>query len=79
MTPETMAIQKVKILDGYNVSLQFSDGTKKIVDLDPYLHGPVFRAVRRMGVFRKVVIDEFGGLAWPNGADLCPDALYENS
>lgn len=71
-------IQRVEVLDGYEVRLQFTDGTVKQVDLEVYLHGPVFEPIRRdPAVFRTVRVDqELGTLVWPNDADIDPDVLY---
>jgi len=65
-----MGIIDVEVLHDHVVQLQFADGTTKTIDLDPYLHGPVFAAVR--------VDPDAGTIVWPNGADLAPDVLYEN-
>jgi hypothetical protein len=74
-----MDITDVEVLHGHVVRLRFADGTEKAVDLDPYLHGPVFEAIRRdPGVFASVRVDaDAGTIVWPNGADLAPDVLYE--
>jgi hypothetical protein len=58
------------------VRLEFEDGTQKEMDLEPYLHGPVFEPIRRdMRVFRSVKVEEVT-IAWENGADIDPDVLY---
>jgi hypothetical protein len=71
-------IQSVKILEGFNVQLKFTDGTKKAVDLEPYLHGPIFEPIRNdPRVFASVKVDgRAGTIAWDNGADIDPDVLY---
>jgi hypothetical protein len=38
--------------------------------------GPVFRALRDSKFFKKFFI-EAGTLAWPNGVDIAPEALYQ--
>ena len=73
-------IRSVLPLDGLRVRLGFTDGTERTVDLEPYLRGPVFEPLRQdPDFFRSVRIDEeLGTVVWPNGADLCPDVLYES-
>jgi hypothetical protein len=71
-------IQSVKVLKEYRVQLKFSDGTKKTVDLEPYLHGPIFEPIRNdPRIFASVKVDARAGtIAWDNGADIDPDVLY---
>ncbi len=71
-------IRAVKPLDDFNVRLEFTDGTQRDVDLDPYLHGPIFAPIREnLEVFRSVHVDqEAGTIVWTNGADIDPDVLY---
>ena len=70
-------VASVKPLDDYRLSLTFLDGTQGVVSIRDRLFGPVFEPLRELGIFRQVRVDEFGAVAWPNGADLAPDALYE--
>lgn len=74
-----MDITEVEVLHDHVVRLRFVDGVEKEVDLDSYLHGPVFAAIREdPAVFAAVKVDpDAGTIAWPNGADLAPDVLYE--
>ena len=70
-------VKDVTPLAGYTVRLTFTDGSRKDVDLGPYLMGPVFEPVRDLARFREVTVDpELGTIVWPNGADICPDVLY---
>ena len=42
------------------------------------MHGPVFEAARTSAGFAEAAVDsETGTVAWPGGADLAPDTLYE--
>ncbi len=71
-------IQKVTPLHKFNVLLEFADGTTKEVDLEPFLHGPIFAPVRDdLDFFRSLSIVG-GTVAWPNGADIDTDVLYYN-
>ena len=74
-----MDITAVEVLHDCVVKLRFADGVEKTVDLEPYLHGPVFAEIRTdPAVFASVSVDpEAGTITWPNGADLAPDVLYE--
>ncbi len=74
-----MDITHVEVLHDHVVRLRFADGLEKTIDLDPYLRGPVFAAIQNdPAVFAAVTVDpDAGTIAWPNGADLAPDVLYE--
>lgn len=60
------------------VRLEFTDGAQRDVDLEPFLHGPIFEAQRTdPTVFRSVKVDARAGtIVWDNGADIDPDVLY---
>ncbi len=74
---ELIRIKAVQPLSGFNVRLQFTDGTSKEVDLEPYLHGPIFEPERAdPDMFQRVRVDqELGTIVWENGADVDPDVL----
>jgi len=71
-------IRHVRCLHDFVVELTFTDASKKVLDLDALITGPVFEPLRRdPGLFRAVRVDpESGTIVWPNGADICPDVLY---
>jgi Protein of unknown function (DUF2442) len=71
-------ICSVKPLDLYQLEIAFADGTKGTISLKDRLFGPVFEPLRDPSFFAQVAVDEFGVVSWPNGADLAPDALYED-
>ena len=70
-------ITRVKALDGYRLEIFFDDGVHGVVSLSDRLLGPVFEPLKNPVFFAQARVDEFGVVAWPNGADLAPDALYE--
>ena len=61
---------------GFVVATRFDDGTEKQVDISQWFKGPVFKALRESKFFKKFFI-EAGTLAWPNGVDIAPEALYQ--
>jgi hypothetical protein len=71
-------LKKVKALPDYRLEVEFEDGVRGIVDCAETLWGPVFEPLRDPERFAEVTIDEFGAPCWPNGADLAPDAIYED-
>ena len=68
----------VEVLERRTVQLWFSDGTERVLDLTPFLWGPVFEEIARDDeVFRSVRADpEAGTIVWPNGADIAPETLH---
>lgn len=71
-------IKSVEVLKDFWVRLEFTDGTERDIDLEPYLHGPIFEPIRNdPNVFRSVKVDKrMGTIVWDNGADIDPDVLY---
>jgi len=68
---------QVIALGGYRLRVEFDDGTAGEIELADRLFGPMFEPLRDEAEFNKVMVDEFGAIAWPCGADLAPDAVYQ--
>jgi hypothetical protein len=73
-------IHGVTLEKGFIACLTFTDGTEKVVDLEKYLHGPIFERVKKdRAFFEAVQVDQqLGTIVWPNGADIDPDVLYHD-
>lgn len=69
---------EVSALDDYRLKVRFQDGTEGVVSLEADLSGPMFEPLRDPEFFAQATIDKFGVVCWPNGADLAPDALYDD-
>jgi hypothetical protein len=70
-------VKKARLLQDYVVEFTFRDGTKRQIDLDIFLRGPLFESLRSPDAFSKFKIDKEGGtIVWPNGADIAPETLY---
>lgn len=70
-------VTRIRYKGDYTYHIAFDDGLTGDVDFSPYLdRGPVFAALRDLDLFRRAKI-EGGTVAWPNGADIAPETLYE--
>jgi hypothetical protein len=59
--PQVPRVRVVKPLTGFQVHIAFSDGTEKDMDLESYLHGPIFEPIRNdPQMFAAVHVDEEG-------------------
>src|SRR5208337_1305973 len=60
----------------FRIRLTFNDLSERTVDFRPWIEGPVFEALKDTAYFRQFFVDG-GAVAWPNGADIAPETLYE--
>jgi len=76
MTRALVRVQSVEPQEGFKVTIRFTDGSCREVDLAPYLRGPIFEPIKSdPALFGSMQVEE-GTIAWPNGADIDPDVLY---
>ena len=69
-------VRAVEPKEKFTVFVQFTDGLQKHINLEPYLHGPIFELIRNnVSGFHAMFVDE-GTIVWPNGADIDPEVLY---
>ncbi len=62
---------------GYVFHIVFDDGLEGDVDLAEYVEkSPIFEPLRDISFLRRAKV-EGGTIAWPNGADIAPETLYE--
>ena len=66
----------VDYISDYKLLVTFSDGTRKIVNLEPYLKGEVFGELLDKEKFVQYGLTRVT-IEWANGADLAPEFLYE--
>jgi hypothetical protein len=72
------SVVRAKYRGGFRIHLMFNDTTEGTVDFQPWLDGPVFEPLKTVDYFRRFFIDG-GTVAWPNGADIAPETLYETA
>jgi hypothetical protein len=73
-----VAITEVEVIEDRTVSLTFSDGSTRVVDLTEWLWGPVFDPIAKDDdLFARVAVDpEQGAIVWPNGAHFEAEVLH---
>ncbi len=69
-------VTKAEYRGGYRIHVTFDDHSEKTIDFRRWLKGPVFEPLRSPKYFRRFFLDGWT-IAWPNGADIAPEALYE--
>lgn len=72
-------INQVKYLDHYKLELTFNNNEKKVVNLEYLVNQPdnMFSPLKDVEYFKRVFLDDGPyTICWPNGADICPDVLY---
>ncbi|MEW6359826.1 MAG: DUF2442 domain-containing protein [Planctomycetota bacterium] len=70
-------VTAIEYRKGYVYHVRFDDGLEGDVDLSEYIGGgPVFAPLKDPAYFCQARI-EGGTIAWPNGADIAPETLYE--
>jgi hypothetical protein len=74
---EMNKITAFKILEDYQIWLQFQDGESKVVDFTTLIGKGISAPLLDKLYFNQVSLDVGGGLEWPNGMDFCPNFLKE--
>lgn len=69
---------KVKAMENYRLLIEFENGEKKVFDVKPYMKHKAFEELKDVEKFKSVKIDGLS-ISWENGADICPDELYNKS
>jgi hypothetical protein len=71
-------VVSVKCLTGKRLELEFSDGERRVFDVNPLLGLGRFARLSEEALFLQAHI-EFQTVCWPDGLDLDPEFLYEAS
>jgi hypothetical protein len=77
---ELVDITDVEVIGTYRLRLTFADGTIGDVDFHAREWRGVFEPLADPAYFARVAVDpESGTIAWPDGADMAPEPLYEEA
>ena len=74
---ELNEVTSIEYRQGHVYHIVFDDGLEGEIDFSEYVgSGPVFEPLTDLAFFQRASI-EGGTIAWPNGADIAPETLYE--
>lgn len=76
--PFLPSVVRAEFRRGYKIHLTFNDGLEGTVDFKQWIDGPIFEPLKKRGYFERFFVDG-GTVAWPNGADVAPETLYESA
>jgi hypothetical protein len=71
-------VKDVKPLKGYKLILTFSNGEKRIYNMDGTLEKGIFKELKDERLFNTVKAVN-GTVQWIHDQDICPDTLYLDS
>jgi hypothetical protein len=71
-------VKSVTANDDYSLEIVFTSGEMGVYDCKPLLSFGVFSELKNKHYFHQARV-EGGTVTWPNGQDICPDTLYEES
>lgn len=71
-------IKSVSALDDFYLELVYETGEKKLFDVKKYLNHPAYKKLNNPVYFKSVKSAQTT-VEWPNGEDIDPNDLYENS
>jgi hypothetical protein len=70
-------VTEIRPVRDFVLYIAFDDGLSGELDFGSYVNrGPIFQPLAEEAFFRRAHIAG-GTVAWPNGADIAPERLYE--
>ncbi len=73
-----LGVKDVKPLADYKLLLTFENNEERYFDMFPFLDKGIFSQLKDIKLFNTVHVS-FDTIEWTNGADLCPEMLYNES
>ncbi len=70
------SVVEAKYDGGFRIRFTFNDNLQGTLDLQGWLEGPIFEPLKDREYFQRFFVDG-GTVAWPNGADIAPETLYD--
>jgi len=69
-------VVSAKYQGDFLIEVEFDNGVRKVIDFAKWLNGPIFEPLKDKKYFKNFFLDGWT-VAWPNGADIAPETLYE--
>lgn len=69
-------VTALKVSGLYRLNVTFADGTSGTIDMSGERFEGVFAPLADPGFFAKACVED-GVIVWPNGADIAPEAMYD--
>lgn len=70
-------VMHIESMEGLRLKVIFADGFTAVVDMAPHLGKGFTAGLLAPERFAEVRTEPGGGIAWPNGFDVCPEFLRE--
>ena len=71
-------VTKLKVLPGHLLEVVFADGSSGVVDLSKDRFDGILAPLADESFFAQARIND-GVVTWPNGAEIAPDAMYDEA
>jgi len=71
-------VKTAEAFEPYKLKVTFDNGEVKIIDMSGFLHRKIYAPLQDFAFFKRVWVDaDLDTIVWENGADICPNVLYE--
>lgn len=71
-------VKSVEAIVPYKLKVAFDNNETKIIDMSGFLHRKIYAPLQDWEFFKRVRVDaDLDTIVWENGADICPNVLYE--
>jgi len=71
-------VKAAEAFEPYMLKVTFDNDEVKIIAMSGFLHRKIYAPLRDFEFFKRVRVDaDLDTIVWENGADICPNVLYE--
>jgi len=71
-------VTAVEAMEPCKLKVTFDKSAIKIIDMADFLHRKIYAPLQEFKLFKRVRVDsDLDTIVWENGADICPNVLYE--
>ena len=71
-----IGVKKILSITEYSITIEFTNGDIKVVELSPYLNKGLFIELTNPELFATAHVS-FDAIEWSNGADIDPEFLFD--